>query len=321
MSLFKKPQLILYIKDHPIFNITKEEILDFNHLPEVIAKNPTEHSFHIWRSSRKSSESNKTAMTLLNLAFGHNLNKLVKNTKLLSLSDCYWVKYDNDQTKFASITPYLGRFWGEHLNLIHKYKEGSVPTLMTNGVLDKHWISKEYLQKPYNMNEYDSYVLCKTLGIPVSEYIIDHDRLLVKNFTDIDNYLEPANSYILYSNQGYTSVDIINDFDFGLEMIIIDTIIKNTDRHTGNFGYLININSGKKVQAPLFDFDKALNPTVSTDYMIDDLLALYRLMGSPNFIKQTILNFATKIVTNADKLNKQFVSRAKFLANKIQETA
>ncbi|ONI47255.1 hypothetical protein AN644_00965 [Candidatus Epulonipiscium fishelsonii] len=321
MSLFKKPQLILYIKDHPIFNITKEKILDFNHLPEVIAKNPTENTFHIWRSSRKSSESNKTAMTLLNLTFGHNLNKIIKNTKLLSLSDCYWVKYDNDQTKFESITPYLERFWGEHLNLTHKYKNGAIPTLMTNGVLDKHWISKDYLQKPYNTNEYDSYVLCKILGIPVAEYILEKDRLLVKNFTDINNYLEPANSYVLYSNQGYTYMDIINDFDFGLEMIIIDAIIENADRHTGNFGYLINIESGKKIQAPLFDFDKALNSKFSTDYMIDNLINLYKMMGSPNFIKQTILTFTNKIFENADRLNKQFVMRAQCLTNKICKSA
>ncbi|OOB78270.1 MAG: hypothetical protein BEN18_07985 [Epulopiscium sp. Nuni2H_MBin001] len=315
MRLFQKNHLILYIKDIPLYNISTCEVLSYNHLPEIIAKNPTENSFNLWKSHRKSSDSNQTAVALMNIAFGHNSYRVVRDTKLLSLSDCYWVKYENDKTSFNSITPYLEKFWGH--NFAHKYNGVAVPTLVTNGILDKHWISKEYLQKPYSKIEYDCYILCKLLGIPVAEYILETGRLLTKNFTNIDNYLEPAHSYNLYSNQGYMSVDIINDFDFGLEMIILDAIIKNTDRHTGNFGYLVNIETGQKVQAPLFDFEKALNPEFPNDYMIENLLELFKDMGKPKFVRDTINKMVTTISDNFDILHGEFVTRAKILEHQL----
>lgn len=48
-------------------------------------------------------------------------------------------------------------------------------------------------------------------------------------------------------------------YDTYADMIIFDSIILNTDRHFGNFGYLINNNTGEYLRpAPLFDNGNSL---------------------------------------------------------------
>lgn len=44
------------------------------------------------------------------------------------------------------------------------------------------------------------------------------------------------------------------------DMFIIDSIIGNTDRHNGNWGFLLNRTTGKVVFSPIYDCGSCLNP-------------------------------------------------------------
>lgn len=44
------------------------------------------------------------------------------------------------------------------------------------------------------------------------------------------------------------------------DMFIIDSIIGNTDRHNGNWGFLLNRKTGKVVFSPIYDCGSCLNP-------------------------------------------------------------
>ncbi|MCI8352397.1 MAG: CtkA family protein [Clostridia bacterium] len=44
------------------------------------------------------------------------------------------------------------------------------------------------------------------------------------------------------------------------DMFVIDSLIGNTDRHNGNWGFLLNKNTGKVKLSPIYDCGSALNP-------------------------------------------------------------
>ena len=57
----------------------------------------------------------------------------------------------------------------------------------------------------------------------------------------------------------------------GAQMLIIDAIIGNGDRHAGNFGWIRNTDTGEYVcMAPLYDFDHALDSTLESDRLLTD---------------------------------------------------
>lgn len=49
------------------------------------------------------------------------------------------------------------------------------------------------------------------------------------------------------------------------DMFIIDSLIGNTDRHNGNWGFLLNKNTGKAKFSPIYDCGSAFNPMLEDD--------------------------------------------------------
>lgn len=49
------------------------------------------------------------------------------------------------------------------------------------------------------------------------------------------------------------------------DMFVIDSLIGNTDRHNGNWGFLLNKNTGKVEFSPIYDCGSALNPMLEDE--------------------------------------------------------
>lgn len=49
------------------------------------------------------------------------------------------------------------------------------------------------------------------------------------------------------------------------DMFIIDSLIGNTDRHNGNWGFLLNKNTGKAEFSPIYDCGSCLNPMLEDE--------------------------------------------------------
>ena len=49
------------------------------------------------------------------------------------------------------------------------------------------------------------------------------------------------------------------------DMFVIDSLIGNTDRHNGNWGFLLNKDTGKVKFSPIYDCGSALNPMTEDD--------------------------------------------------------
>lgn len=48
-------------------------------------------------------------------------------------------------------------------------------------------------------------------------------------------------------------------------MFVVDSLIGNTDRHNGNWGFLLNKNTGKVEFSPIYDCGSALNPMIEDE--------------------------------------------------------
>ena len=49
------------------------------------------------------------------------------------------------------------------------------------------------------------------------------------------------------------------------DMFVIDSLIGNTDRHNGNWGFLLNKTTGKVEISPIYDCGSALNPILEDE--------------------------------------------------------
>jgi hypothetical protein len=98
--------LILMCKDIPVYNITTGEVLSAELLPGAMLRGTLNYSK--WMQTRYSAGSNVSARRMMLRAFGTDNHKnVVKATRALSLSDCYWIKEQGEKVSFEDVTPYL----------------------------------------------------------------------------------------------------------------------------------------------------------------------------------------------------------------------
>jgi len=97
-----------------------------------------------------------------------------------------------------------------------------------------------------------------------------------EDFTDNDNILYEFENLALSTNPDKKIETELNDIMEVIEeskmihteetkqrfwdMFVIDSLIGNTDRHNGNWGFLLNKNTGKVKFSPIYDCGSALNP-------------------------------------------------------------
>lgn len=265
--------MILMCKNTPVYNIDTEEVLNQNLLPGLMQRKADNYVFDLWMNLRYSSDTNSVSRKLKNTVFvGQDRENIDKITHSLSLSDCYWVKDEKEDLLFENISPYTSYFWSGY----GRYTNEAVPTLYLSGYLNKEWLSSEYLfkyDKGINI-ETECYKVCLSCGIPCAEIQNIDGGIAVKNITNVNFMLEQADMSGRINPYDFSEEDILSLFElWGVQMLVIDAIVGNGDRHAGNFGWLRNTNTGEYVcMAPLYDFDHALDSKSEYDILIGDML-------------------------------------------------
>lgn len=221
---------------------------------------------------------------------GLNINRpmtIIKVSKGLSLNDCYWVVEEGFEGAYDKFNLYDNRF-SQVLALIAFTGYGSniraslasCPEFTTNGMLPKCWRRKDgkiLLYKggtsgasntgnePYS--EYYAAQVAKILGVDAIEYGLSKWKgelcSTCELFTSKDYSFLPVGRMVTaggmkavreyYEKLGKKFVEALND------MLVFDAVIMNTDRHFGNFGFLVDSKTNKIVApAPLFDHGNSL---------------------------------------------------------------
>ena len=86
-------------------------------------------------------------------------------------------------------------------------------------------------------------------------------------------------------------------------MFIIDSLIGNTDRHNGNWGFLLNTNTNEVKFSPIYDCGSCLNPILEDNNLINI---------SETELKNVAINCYSCIKDNGKKINYMtFISKMK----------
>jgi len=244
---------LLMCKNIPVYDITNKKVLNENLVPGCILRETMDYSQ--WAKTRHSSETNFSARRLMQSAFDkYDFQHATQETKGLSLSDCFWVKQQDEDILFEDITPYQNPEW----NGEGTYTGGSISTLFTAGTKDKRWLNPQTLLKTNSFKELQAYKFCDALGLyRVSEAKTSNEGLLVTNFTSQDFYLETmAQSGFVTEDINHKEVAVEKFNEMAVALFVVDYLIENNDRHFGNYGFLKSTTDGFSIMAPFYDFDR-----------------------------------------------------------------
>ena len=249
----------------------------------------SESGIESWLKHRSIPKNRAYVNTLLS-ALGLSINRpldIISVSKGLSLNDCYWLKQDDSRDSFASVNLYDNRF-SRVLGQIAFTGYGSSnvsgltssPEFTTNGMLPKCWRridGKIYLYKGGTMgasntgnepySEFYAYQIGRILGVNAVPYSLSKWKNTLCStcelFTSKDVSFVPVGRIVrsggmqavraYYKKLGEEFEKALND------MLIFDALIFNTDRHYGNFGFLIDSHTNEIIApAPLFDHGNSL---------------------------------------------------------------
>lgn len=253
--------IALYLLDKQVYDITGNNILNYNLLPTMMKTDNVEvlpNLFWLWYRRRNASSTNSEARSLRRLK--GDRNELLNDHYHLSLSDSYWIKDSSNSITFAEASPYFQPFWQGK----DDYDKSAVPTLKVTGARTKKWISNTTMLKAYNEEELLVSDLLTKLDIAHAYCKRSRDKrfIEVSNITTPDLMLEEMDKTgLIPENLEFEdALRAFPKYDKQIRrMIFIDTIVANPDRHWVNFGHLRSTTTGESVcYAPLYDFDYAL---------------------------------------------------------------
>lgn len=212
---------------------------------------------------------------------------IIRVSKGLSLNDCYWVVEEGFNGTFEKYNLYDNRF-SQLLALIAFTGYGSsvrtslvsCPEFTTNGMLPKCWRRVNGTIRLYKggtsgasntgcepYSEYYAAQIAEVMGINSVSYNLSKWKgelcSVCDLFTSKDYSYFPIGRMVTaggmetvreyYQSLGKEYIDALN------AMLVFDAVIFNTDRHFGNFGFMVNNKTNKiAAPAPLFDHGNAL---------------------------------------------------------------
>lgn len=310
-----------------ILELNTVHITKINHdyeylLPKYLKNNLNDLTLKKWLKSRSipSKRMNMKKMTKkLNINM-NNVQELLDYFKGLSLNDCYWIcKKDEDieNIKFDDVNLYDNSFSKEisllafndknNRNLLIDHYEYS-PEFTTNGILPKCWQirnGERILYKGNNrqnlevFSEFYASQIAKVLGFNHVDYDLEEFKGTIVStcslFTSKDIGFVPIGFYIenksigevnkLLKDMSNNNPQIYRDFQ---NMILFDALVYNTDRHFGNFGFLVENKTMKiKGLAPIFDNGASLFSSLT----IGDFLEVNSMTGLNNYAKDKLNSF------------------------------
>lgn len=252
-------------------------------------ENATDAGVLSWIKHRSIPKNRAYVDTLLS-AMGLSINRpldVLRVSKGLSLNDCYWVVEDGFEGSFAQNNLYDNRFnrvlgqiaftgyGSSDISLLN-----SSPEFTTNGMLPKCWRRESGIIKLYKggtegasntgnepYSEFYAAKIAQMLGIEAVDYSLSMWKgklcSVCDLFTSKDVSFVPVGRIVrsggmkavkeYYASLGDDYVKALND------MVVFDAVIYNTDRHFGNFGFLVDSKTNTIIApAPLFDHGNSL---------------------------------------------------------------
>lgn len=264
---------LLMNKDRPIYKFrfiddNSIQILDIYEKPPFWIKDLED-----WIRNRSAAKHREDIKRILENNNAMTLRGFVIFTRCLSLSDTLWVKKELDKIEWKSVSLYSNRF-RESLGVVvteNDFGDTSNPTFSTDGSFPKCWVRRNnvpVLVKGANTG-YEPFaeVFASRLRLAnasVVKYDLEYseqlhvDASLCETFTTESVILLP---YSIVTNKLY--LDEVRDFYDKIgcksmfdDMLLLDAVSMNVDRHYRNFGVLLDSDTYDILtMAPIFDMN------------------------------------------------------------------
>ena len=289
--------------DEALGGITKiRNIISKEHLPVGIVRMQRDdevvdrYAFNQWWTGRSIPASRMGVMDALDILNVYSTKLLLTKCLGLSLSDHYWIKPYDSNISWADINFFDNSFSGDIGDVLFgtNTKDAGFdflsPDISTDGNLQKRWKiiddkrcllksgSVPFRQQPFN--EVIATVIMKRIGIDHIPYTVtwidDKPYSVCEDFVTKDTELISAwrvlqlrqkvnheSAYLHYVNICHDlGIDIVPALD---QMIVLDYIIANEDRHFNNFGLLRDPETLEWLgAAPIYDSGTSLWYDTST---------------------------------------------------------
>ncbi len=196
-----------------------------------------------------------------------------------TLTDNFWLTPDNNTLTYKDLQfksdSYSDLTLNLDTNIMDSETDNFTPELTNTGSYEKGWKLKNnewYLFKKGNkaeiFSEVFTYLLGKELGFRMAEYKVVNHYSVSKDFTKGGEVNYQPMFGVVGEDEDYSrnykeleklGKHLLVDY---LNMLYLDTIVRNVDRHTKNYGLLTDIETGKILRfAPNFDNNLSLIAT------------------------------------------------------------
>lgn len=277
------------------------------------------NDFEGWLRMR-SIDSNRTHSRLLRHALRLGVTDdtaAVLYTNAATITDTYWFKSDTSNLNYEDVRAKNNNLWRLSLNGDTDYwnfQAGSTPDLTTVGSFEKCWIREHNLwyliksgSKQEIFSELFAYKLGTALGFHMAEYaryqLKGREYIKSRNFVELNQNFEPMYSILGNNEDLMINANAIKNLSGTalknyIDIMFLDTIIRNFDRHTFNYGVIRDAITGKFLSiAPNFDNNLSLisrgyaqNVSRQNDMMIQDYNKL--IQTTPNEYNKPLVTTA-----------------------------
>lgn len=305
-------------------------ILEPNLVPFYFANNSNLDGWLLSRSIDTSRVNSRKLRKVLRIKVIEDID-LVKAVHGATITDTYWIKEPHECIKYDQVKFKLNDF--TETSLLGLFDDISLnpsisPDLTGIGSLEKSWVRYDdfwFLLKfgadKELFSELLTFRLGEMLGLYMAEYRLsrkykstieskDFTNNILYNYEPMFNLVGEDDDYqitidCLYNLDRYANKMLIKDF---LEIIFIDSLVANPDRHTFNYGILRDVDSGSILSmAPNFDNNLALLGSNSLSRVPKEFIDLFI-----NVVKKNNLHFEVPALNLKDLEDMIIMTNAEF---------
>lgn len=200
--------------------------------------------------------------------------------RCVSLTDIYWVKEQGDESRFQDVNLYDNHLSNAFVDVSLRGKQITVQNyqiaqdLSTNGCFPKAWIRREngfYLLKDGGADAVEREVLASRIcqcfacsQVAYWEECYDGEKVSVSELMTSKEYsIASREAFEVYAvNHEIDALEYILELDsYSYYMMnILDYLVGNTDRHWGNWGFLVDNRTNRpRGLHSLMDFNRAFH--------------------------------------------------------------
>lgn len=287
-------EFIMY-KDIPVLEIDNYvcSVLDYKHLPYALKYDGVNYDdvYHGWTETRVLNISKTNAKNIL-AGYGLSQNNkyaIARKLHFATLTDCFWIKDSNEDISWNEVSLFRNPF---DLDVSSVALSGGQilfrqrllsPEISTLGVAAKTWVWESnylYLYK-VGKKEIAASLILDALGVDHVHYeeATENEVLKITDYTRLKQIVEAGEKIVKCKCFTSEQISLCTWEDFRIfnayhdidefkalqpfmhdvnQMNVADYIIGNSDRHEGNWGFLIDNATGELLKfLPLMDHDHA----------------------------------------------------------------